>query len=190
MAGKSYPNRMTKEQALTQARLKAEEIVRLCVGGTLSVHGSLTQSNINEILYLDECLKEAKRSRLRMVIITCAHCGKDDTKFIPVSSKDTVSTYCSAMCRQSKLNHLPAGVVCRTPRKTAYSSFEEALEASTVTNARIVKEGDFQGVQPYECTCHQWHNGHKESPEQLWWANAADVTVQTLTKKIVTQLSR
>lgn len=189
MASKSYPNRMTKEQALTQARLKAEEIVRLHVGGTLSAHGSLTQSSVNEILHLDECLKEAKRGRLRMVTIACVHCEKDDTKFISASSKDTVSTYCSAMCRQSKLNHLPTGVVCRTPRKTAYSSFEEALEASAVTNARIAQEGDFQGVQPYECTCHQWHNGHKEGPEQLWWADAADVTVQALKKKIITHLS-
>lgn len=181
--------RMTKEQALTQSRLKAEKIVRLHVGA-LHTAGSLSQSMVNEVLHFDEFLKEAEKGRLRMVSISCVHCGKDDTKFLSVLSKDTVSTYCSSMCRQSKLNHLPAGVVCRTPRKTAYANQEEAKEASLVTNARIILEGDSQGVQPYECTCGKWHNGHEESAERLWWADAGNATIQALTKKIISRLNR
>jgi hypothetical protein len=186
MGHKAYRgNRSSKEQVLNQHRAKAEEIVRKHVSGSLPAHGSLKQGMVNEILHFDEFLKEAQRGRLLVVPIICAHCGKDDTKFISTLSKDTVSTYCSSMCRQSKLNNLPTGVVCRTPRKTAYASLEEAKEASLVTNTRINLEGDSQGVQPYECTCGKWHNGHKESEESLWWANATNQTITALTKKIV-----
>lgn len=179
--------RMGKEQALMQARIQAESIIRQTVQTQhLPVLDSLPQNMVNEVLHFHEFLKEAERGRLRKFEISCAHCSKEAIKFLPVSSKDVVSTYCSPECRQSKLNHLPAGVVCRTPRKTAYLTLTEAQEATSVTNARISKEGDVQGVQSYECICNNWHNGHKEDPAQLAWKEAASSTITILTNKIMT----
>ena len=180
--------RMSKEQALMQSRAQAELIIRRTIQVQLPANSSISQSMVNEVVQFQEFLKQAERGQLRKVEIKCVHCGKEATKFLPVSSKDVVSTYCSSECRQSKLNHLPSGVVCRTPRKTAYLTLEEAQEAAQVTNARISGEGDTQGVQPYECICNNWHNGHKEDPTQIAWKEAVTRTVNTLTNKIMTVL--
>lgn len=178
--------RMTKEKALMCSRAQAESIIRRTVQTQhIPTLDSLPQSMVKEVLHFHEFLKEAERGRLHKVEIKCVHCGNGATKFLPVSSNDVVSTYCSSECRQSKLNHLPDGVVCRTPRKTAYSTLEEAQGAALVTNARISSEGDWQGVQPYECICNNWHNGHKEGPIQLEVKDAAKSTVTILTGKIL-----
>lgn len=177
--------RVTKEQALMRSRAQAESIIRRTVQFQIPANSSIPQSLVNDVLQFHDYLKHAERSQLRKINIICAHCGKEATKFLPVSSKDVVSTYCSSECRQSKLNHLPAGVVCRTPRKTAYATLDEAKAAALVTNARISGEGDSQGVQPYECICNNWHNGHKEAPIQLELKEAANSTVAILTHKIM-----
>jgi hypothetical protein len=135
-----------------------------------------------EVLSAYEWFVQAQNGKVRKVEITCAHCGKAATRFSHTTARNnkSVSKFCSRDCKDSSIHQLPAGVICRSPRKSAQTTLEAATMAASKMNIKLHAEGDIEGVQPYECSCGNWHVGHRS---KRLWLDAARLALASLTDR-------
>jgi hypothetical protein len=73
-------------------------------------------------------------------------------------------------------------VICRSPRKEAHLTEEEAKKVAERLSKKLLLEGDSEGVEAYACTCGQWHTGHLSKRE---WLEAATTAINLLNEKTI-----
>lgn len=178
------PKTCSSECASTLVRKQAQDLIREVMGDEAPVTGSLPQKMAVELLVAHDWMVQAEAGRVRRIRINCAHCGKPADRFAHATSRNnkSVSKFCSGDCKESSIHGLPFGVICRSPQKSSQPTFPEALTAATEMNTRLLLEGDTEGVQPYECSCGNWHVGHRS---KRVWLDAARETLSILTERTV-----
>jgi hypothetical protein len=166
--------------------MEAQNIIREIMGDAPE-SGSIPQKMAAELLLAYNWMKQAEAGRVRRVQITCAHCGKPADRFIHATAQKikNVSRFCSDDCKESSNHGLPFGVICRSPKKSSQATFTEATTASIEMNALLLAEGDTEGVQPYECSCGNWHVGHRS---KRVWLDAAREALEIITERTVSMV--
>lgn len=177
------PATCSSECSSALTRMEAQNVIREILGDAPE-RGSIPQKMAVELLAAYSWMKQAEAGRVRRVEITCAHCGKPADRFTHATAQKTknVSRFCSDDCKESSNHGLPFGVICRSPQKSSQSTLSEAITASTEMNAQLLLEGDTEGVQAYECSCGNWHIGHRS---KRVWLDAAREALVILTARTV-----
>lgn len=175
------PATCSSECSSALIRKQAQELI-LEVLGEVPSEGSLPQKMAAELLVAHDWMVQAEAGRVRRVEITCAHCGKHADRFNHATAPNnkSVSKFCSGDCKESSINGLPFGVICRSPQKSSQSTFSEAVTAATGMNEKLILGGDTEGVQPYECSCGNWHVGHRS---KRVWLDAGREALAILTER-------
>lgn len=178
------PKTCSSECSSSLTRKQAQDIICEVMGDEAPDTGSLPQKMAVELLVAHDWMVQAEAGRVRRIQINCAHCGKPADRFAHASSRNnkSVSKFCSGDCKESSIHGLPFGVICRSPQKSSQPTFSEAVTAANAMNAKLLLEGDLEGVQPYECSCGNWHVGHRS---KRVWLDAAKVTLSILTERTV-----
>lgn len=175
------PATCSSECSSALIRKQAQAVILEFLGEVPS-EGSIPQKMAVELLVAHNWMVQAETGRVRRVEITCAHCGKHADRFNHATSPNNknVSKFCSGDCKESSIHCLPSGVICRSPQKSSQSTLPEAVIAATEMNAKLLLEGDVEGVQPYECSCGKWHVGHRS---KRIWLDAAREALAILTER-------
>ena len=157
------PKTCSSDCASALVRKEAEGLVRYAIGrNNTPQSGSISQLMAGQVIAANNWREQAEVGRVRKVNITCVHCGKTAANFTNHKSSNThVSRFCSFECKSSDAANLPKGVICRSTNKTAHLILEDAQKSAGALNAKLVLEGDTEGVVPYLCSCGKWHVGHQ-----------------------------
>lgn len=177
------PATCSSECSSALSRQQAQDLI-LEVLGEAPTCGSLPQKMAVELLVAHDWMVQAEAGRVRRIEITCAHCGKPADRFAHVTARNdkSVSKFCSGDCKESSIHGLLFGVICRSPQKSSQTTLPEAVIAATEMNAKLLLEGDVEGVKPYECSCGNWHVGHRS---KRVWLDAAREVLSIFTERTV-----
>lgn len=183
------PKTCSTDCASALARKEAEELIRSVLGGNNAPQsGSISQRMAEEVLTASNWMEQAEKGRVRKINIICAHCGHAADNFTnTLTSNKNVSRFCSWECKASNSEGLPAGVICRSPKKFSHATFEESQLAATAVNAQLLLAGDMEGVTPYLCSCGSWHVGHDSKNGWLLPAQAAIAFMSDRTMALIQQ---
>lgn len=145
--------------------------------------GVIPQSIAQEVVLVHGWLEKTKLGQVITVSVVCAHCGRTADKLVMKNSriKKGQPDYCSFACRESKINKLPKGMICRVPNKEWHTTLEEAETVAAKVSAQLLTIGDSEGVVAYSCTCGRWHTGHVSKHE---WLVAAQNTITVIAANI------